>query len=335
VSEGELGLGLQSDKPLGEYGQLAVAAEAAGFATVCVFNDLWFQPPLPALLEIAAVTSRVRLGPVGMNPFTVHPVEIAGQIAALDAASRGRAYLGLVRGAWLDELGIPQARPVLAVREAWEVVRRLLAGDVDGFAGERFALPAGRELHYARVRRVVPLLIGAWRPGLVALAGELADELKVGGSANPAMVAVARERLAVGAARAGRSVDDVGIVLGAVSVVDEDGAQARELARRELLLYLPIVARLDPSAGVDPELVARLEALSASGRDADAAALIPDAIVDRFSFAGTPGEVAAQACDVLDAGARRVEFGPPHGLDERTGVRLLAGRVAPLVVRRG
>ena len=59
--------------------------------------------------------------------------------------------------------------------------------------------------------------------------------------------------------------------------------------------------------------------------------MIPDAIVDRFSFAGTPEEVAAQARDVLDAGARRVEFGPPHGLDERVGVRLLAERVAPLV----
>jgi 5,10-methylenetetrahydromethanopterin reductase len=333
VSDRELGLGLQSDKPLGDYGPLAAAAEAAGFATVCVFNDLWFQPPLPALLEIAAATSRVRLGPVGMNPFTVHPVEIAGQIAALDAASHGRAYLGLVRGAWLDELGVAQARPVVAVREAWEVVRRLLAGDLEGFAGERFSLPQGRELHYGLVRAAVPLLIGAWRPGLVALAGELADELKVGGSANPAMVAVARERLAVGAARARREADDVGIVLGAVSVVDEDGAQARELARRKLLLYLPVVARLDPSASLDAELVARLEALSASGRDADAAALIPDAIVDRFSFAGTPAEVAAQVRDVLDAGARRVEFGPPHGLDERVGVRLLGERVAPLVMR--
>jgi 5,10-methylenetetrahydromethanopterin reductase len=265
----------------------------------------------------------------------VHPVEIAGQIAALDRASHGRAYLGLVRGAWLDELRISQARPVIAVREAWEVVRRLLAGDVEGFAGERFSLPQGRELRYELVRGTVPLLIGAWRPGLVALAGELADELKVGGSANPAMVAVARERLAVGTARARRSADEVGIVLGAVSVVDEDGAQARALARRKLLLYLPVVARLDPSAGVDPELIARLGELSTEGHDAEAAALIPGAIVDRFSFAGTPEEVAAQARDVLDAGARRIEFGPPHGLDERAGVRLLVERVAPLVVRRG
>jgi 5,10-methylenetetrahydromethanopterin reductase len=320
----ELGLGLQSDRPLADYGALAATAEAAGFASVCVFNDLWFQPPLPALLEIARATTRVRVGPTCLNPFTLHPVEIAGQIAMLDEASGGRARLGLASGAWLDELGIAQARPVTAVREAWEVVRRLLAGDAQGFTGERFSLPPGRTLRYRRTRSSVPLLIGAWRPGLAGLAGEIADELKVGGSANPAMVAVARERV---------GPDRVGIVLGAVTVVDEDGARARALARRELLLYLPVVGPLDPTSGIDPELFARLAGLSDAGRVDEAAALIPDGVVDRFAFAGTPEQVAAQARELFDAGARRVEFGPPHGLDDRTGVRLLAERVAPLARR--
>jgi 5,10-methylenetetrahydromethanopterin reductase len=332
--ESELGLGLQSNKPPGAYGQLAAAAEAAGFATVCVFNDLWFQPPLPALLEIAGATSRVRIGPAGMNPFTVHPVEIAGQIAALDAASNGRAYLGLVRGSWLDELGICEDRPLVALRDAWEVVRRLLAGDLEGFAGERFALPPGAALRYPRLRPALPFQVGAWRPGLVGLAGELADELKVGGSANPAMVAVARKRLAAGSARVGREAEDVDIVLGAVTVVDEDGERARRAARLALLLYLPVVGPLDPAGGVDADLLARLAELSADGRDDDAAALIPDAIVDRFSFAGTPKAVAEHVRDVLDAGARRVEFGPPYGLDEHAGVRVLAERVVPLAMAR-
>ena len=37
---------------------------------------------------------------------------------------------------------------------------------------------------------------------------------------------------------------------------------------------------------------------------------------------------------MLEAGARRVEFGPPHGIDEHAGVRLLAEQVAPLVLGR-
>ena len=39
-----------------------------------------------------------------LNPYTLHPMEIAGQIAVLDLATHGRAYLGLARGSWLDQL---------------------------------------------------------------------------------------------------------------------------------------------------------------------------------------------------------------------------------------
>src|SRR5207237_7780305 len=117
----ELGLGLQTDKRPGDSVALARLAEDAGFAVVTTFNDLWFQPALPALLEIAAATTRVRVGPSCLNPFTVHPVEIAGQIAALDAASDGRAFLGLARGAWIETLGVDRSRRVIAIAEAWDV----------------------------------------------------------------------------------------------------------------------------------------------------------------------------------------------------------------------
>ena len=108
----ELGLGLLTDKLPGGYAPLARIAEDAGFDVVTVFNDLWFQPALPALLEIAAATKRLRLGPGCLSPYTVHPVEIAGQIAALDLAADGRAFLGLAAGAWLDALGVEQRRPL-------------------------------------------------------------------------------------------------------------------------------------------------------------------------------------------------------------------------------
>ena len=132
----ELGLALQTDKPVGAYAALARRAEDAGFDVVTAFNDLWFQPALPALLEIAAATERVRVGPSCLNPFTLHPVELAGQVAALDRASGGRAFLGLAHGAWLETLGVDTSRSLTAIREAWEIVRRLLAGDDSGFAGD-------------------------------------------------------------------------------------------------------------------------------------------------------------------------------------------------------
>jgi len=318
----ELGLGLQTDKQPGEYAALARLAEEAGFAVVTTFNDLWFQPALPALLEIAAATERVRVGPSCLNPFTVHPVEIAGQVAALDAASNGRAFLGLARGSWLELLDVDQSEPVTAVADAWEVVRRLLAGDESGFAGRRFTLPAGERLRYPVRRPDVPLLVGTWSRRLAAFAGREARELKVGGSANPRLVHFMQELV---------GNEEVGIVLGAVTVVDEDGDRARRIARREVAPYFDVVGRLDPTVSLEPELVARVREL-VRARDHDAAgALIPDDLLDRFAFAGTPEEVALHAEAVLAAGARRVDFGTPHGVPEPRGVELLCARVLPRV----
>ncbi len=316
----ELGLGLQTDKRPGEYASLARLAEDAGFAVVTAYNDLWFQPPLPALLEIAVATSRVRVGPSCLNPFTTHPVELAGQTAVLDAASDGRAFLGLARGSWLAPLTVDQSAPVTAMREAWEVVRRLLAGDDSGFTGQRFSLPPGERLRYRVRRPEVPLLIGAWAPRMAALAGEAAKELKVGGSANAELVPVMRERI---------GNPDVGIVLGAVTVVDDDGDRARLIARREVAAYVDVVAELDPTVAVDPELLGRVRAFLASGDHRAAGALLSDELLDRFAFAGTPAKIVEHVESAFAAGALRVDFGTPHGEPERRGVELLCREVAP------
>ena len=251
------------------------------------------------MLTIAAATERVRLGPAALNPLTLHPVELAGQAASLDLASGGRAYLGLVAGAWLDRLGLDESRPVERMREAVEVVRRLLRGDRSGFAGAHFTLAQGTGLEYEPARRELPLLLGTWKPRMAALAGEVADELKIGGCANPDMVRLMREWI---------GNDGVGIVVGAVTVVDEDGDAARERARQEAEMYLEVVGGLDPTIEGRPPL-------------------------EKFTLAGTPEEVAEQALGLYDAGVKRVEFGTPQGLTTAHGLELLCDRVLPLLRR--
>jgi 5,10-methylenetetrahydromethanopterin reductase len=94
-------------------------------------------------------------------------------------------------------------------------------------------------------------------------------------------------------------------------------------------MYLAVVAGLDPTFVLDPELVRRLRAMVAAGDDAGAGALISDDVLDRFAFSGSPDRVAFQAEAVFDAGARRVDFGTPHGLSERDGLELLCKEVLP------
>jgi 5,10-methylenetetrahydromethanopterin reductase len=250
---------------------------------------------------MARVTERVRLGPAALNPFTLNPYEIAGQTAMLDIVSDGRAYLGLVKGAWLDRLGLEEARPLRALQEAVEIVRKLLAGDTSGVAGERFTLEPGTALAYARRRSAVPLLVGTWGEKTAAWAGTVADELKLGGSANPDLVPVVRSWAGASGMR---------IVVGCVTVVDEDGAWARERARAAVAPYLDVVARLDPTLELVP------------GREPP---------LERFAIAGTPEEVAARVVELWEAGADRVELGTPQGRTTPEGVRLICERVLPLL----
>lgn len=328
---GRVSIAFQTDKRPTDYQRLAAGAEHYGFDAVSVFSDLYFQPALPALLAMAAATSSIALGPACLNPFTLHPVEIAGQVATLDRASGGRSYLGLARGSWLGDLGIDQSGGPRAMGEAIAVISALLSGDREGKEGRRFRLPPGAALRQRPTRPSVPLLIGTWGPRLAKLAGAVADEVKLGGSANPEMVPVARQWVAAGTAGAGRPDDAVGIVLGAVTVVDADGRAARAKARHEVAMYLDVVGGLDPTVEMPAGLLDRVRTTLRSSGPGEAGRLVPDEVLDRFAFAGTPAAVAAHALDVLRAGAGRVEFGTPHGLSDDKGLELLGTEVLPAI----
>ena len=258
------GIALQSNKTPAEYVAQATSIDRYPFDVVSVYNDLFFQPALGPLLLMAPHLRTAQLGPAALNPYTVHPIEIAGQIAVLDLATQGRAYLGLARGSWLDQLGIVQRRPIQTLRECVLLVRHLFGKQTGGFHGQIFNLSPGQTLSYDVVRESVPITIGTWGPRTARLAGELADEVKIGGSANPAMAAYLRECIYAGEAAAGRPKGTVGVCLGAVTVVDADRARARAAARREVAMYVPVVAPLDPTLR-DAEWLGRIAALAARG----------------------------------------------------------------------
>jgi 5,10-methylenetetrahydromethanopterin reductase len=323
-----ISIAFQTDKPLSAYGPLAAQAEAYGFDGVTVYNDMLYQPAWLPLLEMARATHRVRLGVAAVNPFTCHPINIAGNIALIDEASQGRAYLGVARGAWLDFAGIEPKRPVSALAEALRCVRHLLRRDPAPLAGEFYPLAGGDSLRWAVQRAEIPFLLGTWGEKTIQACIADIQEIKIGGSANPALIPHYRRILDRASAAHGPAV---GITIGAVSVVDEDGAAARALARREVALYLPVVAELDLTVQIEPDLLARLRE-AAARYDFDAAsALISDELLARFAFAGAPADLAEHALRLFDAGAQRVEFGTPHGLSPQQGLRLLGECVLPQI----
>ena len=92
-----------------------------------------------------------------------------------------------------------------------------------------------------------------------------------------------------------------------------------------------VIAGLDRTLDVDPALLDKMETLLRSHQYAEAGALIPDDLLDKFTFPGTPEEVAAHAAAVYDAGAARIEFDSPFGLTPASGIELLGTRVLPIL----
>jgi 5,10-methylenetetrahydromethanopterin reductase len=324
-----ISIAFQTDKPISAYGPLAARAESYGFDGVTVYNDMLYQPAWLPLLQIAQATRRVRIGPAAVNPFTCHPINIAANIALIDEASQGRAYLGLARGSWLEFVGIQPQRPIVALREAFASVRHLLACSREPLPGQVFSLAGGDSLRWSIPRANIPMLLGTWGPRTLRACIEYIAEVKIGGSANPDVVPWMRQQIDQAAAQTARSGQELSIAIGAVTVVDEDGEAARAVARRQVALYLPVIACLDPTLNLDPENLARIREAAARYDYEQAAACIGDELLQRFAFAGTPDEVAEQAATLFQAGAGRVEFGTPHGTSPDEGLRLLGERVLP------
>jgi probable F420-dependent oxidoreductase len=128
--------------PWAEYAAMARAAEQVGFDSIWLGDHLLYRDdgrpergPWEAwtlLGGLAAITERVRLGPLvacaGFHP----PGLLAKMAATVDAISGGRFVLGLGAG-WsrteFDAFGLPFDHRVSRFEEAFAIVRRLLAGE--------------------------------------------------------------------------------------------------------------------------------------------------------------------------------------------------------------
>ncbi|MCP5096287.1 MAG: LLM class flavin-dependent oxidoreductase [Chloroflexi bacterium] len=317
-----LTIAFQTDKPLTHYGALAQLVESYGFDGVTVYNDMLYQPAWLPLLEIARHTKRVRIGPAAVNPFTCHPINIAANIALIDEASNGRSYLGFARGAWLEFVGMAPKSAPQQLREAMACVRHLLQRRTEPLPGDFFPLAGGGAFRWTAVNPTIPFLLGSWGRKTVNACCPFIDEVKLGGTANPDIVSWLQNQMGSDAPQ---------VVVGAVTVVADDRAEAMALARREVALYLPIVARLDPTVEIEPDRLAQLEQAEMVGDLETAVSAISDELAQKFAFVGTPNDIINQTIALFEAGASRVEFGTPHGLTTHSGLQLLGEKVLPVV----
>jgi 5,10-methylenetetrahydromethanopterin reductase len=306
----DVALYLQDAHPIRTGMDLARSAESAGFAAVWQAESRLVREATVPMASFLAVTDRIRVGSGVVNNWTRNPALLASTFATLDDLAPGRVILGI--GAWWDPLarkvGIERRRPLTAMRETVEAVRALLHDETVTYHGE-FVHLDGVELDYVHQERRpkdVPIYIGATGMQMMELTGEIADGVVLNYLVSPAYNDAAMEHLAVGAARAGRTIDDIDRPQLVVCSLDADRERALDNARLLVTQYLGQQPHIMKASGVPDALleeIGRVLTWPATHDDVAAAArLVPDDIVQMITASGTAEECRAKVAEYCARG---------------------------------
>jgi 5,10-methylenetetrahydromethanopterin reductase len=301
---------LQDAHPIQQGIELVKYAEAQGFAAVWQADSRLVRDAVVPMAAFAASSSSIKVGSGVIDIWTRDPARLASTFSTLDDLAPGRIVCGL--GAWWDPLatkvGIHRERPLTVMREVVTVVRALLANETVTFDGF-FAHLDGVELDYVHQERrpkEVPIYVGATGMQMMELAGEIADGAVLNYLVSPKYNDDALAALARGAAKAGRTVDDIDRPQLVVCSVDRDRAKALDAARLLVTQYLGQQPHIMKASGVPQALLDEIGQVltwpATHDEVAAASRLVPDDIVQMITASGEPDEVREKVAEYVARG---------------------------------
>jgi 5,10-methylenetetrahydromethanopterin reductase len=310
TSAGRVALYLQDKHPIRDGMDHVRLAEQRGFEAVWQAESRLVREATVPMAAFAAVTDRIKVGSGVVNNWTRNAGLLAATFVTLDDLAPGRILLGI--GAWWDPLaskvGIDRRKPLTAMRETVEVTRRLLAMERVTFHGE-FVHLTDVEIdivHGQRSPKDVPIYIGATGMKMMELAGEIADGVVLNYLVGPEYNRRAMEALAAGAARGGRSVDEVDRPQLVVCSLDDDRDLALDRARELVTQYLGQQPHIMKASGVDQSLLDEIgKVLTWPAGEKEirrAMKLVPDEVVQLITAAGTPDECRTKVREYVETG---------------------------------
>jgi F420-dependent oxidoreductase-like protein len=283
-------------------------AERLGFDSVWV-AEAWGTDAVSVLGWLAAKTERIKLGSAIMQIPGRSPANTAMTAATLDLLSGGRFLLGLgTSGPQVVEgwHGQPWGKPLGKTREYVEIVRAALQRQVVAHDGEHYKIPwdgpgatgLGKplKLMLRPLRAEIPIYLAALGPKNVALAAEIADGWL------PIFVDPERFDDAFGPSLAG-APPDFEIAATASVLVGDDVEALRDALRPHVALYVggmgakgrnfynSLVRRYGWEEDAE-----RIQELYLAGKQREAIAAVPDALVDAVTLVG-PKERIAERLD--------------------------------------
>lgn len=319
-----------NDLEVSAYPALARAAESAGFDQFWVSDDLFMRSVWVILSAVAQATTRIQIGTCIVNPYTMHPAEMAMAAGALDELSGGRLCLGVSSGAndFLKWVGIRAEQPLTAVVETVELLRRLLAGEPADFEG-RFLRGWTPEAYLRFPTRRIPIYVGAMGPGMLRSIGRIAD----GGLPllfPPEHFSSAIGYIREGLLQAGRLESDVDVAA-CIWCSVSDSREAAEDALRDKIAYYghalsPLILT---SLGVERSEFEPIQAALMVDRDLPRARAMVTQAMLRIGVVGTAADLIPRLEGLVKMGAKHLSFGPPLGPDPLAAIELLGREVLP------
>jgi F420-dependent oxidoreductase-like protein len=290
---------------------LAQEADRLGYHSLWT-AEAWGSDAVTTLTWLAAKTERIRTGTAIMQMTARTPANTAMTAATLDLLTGGRVLLGLgVSGPQVIEgwHGVPYGRPLARTREYVEIVRRILRRDKPlEFHGEYYDIPVrggtglGKPLKLIihPLRANIPIYLAAIGPKNVALAAEIADGwLPIFFS--PERMSLFRESLNEGFALAGNGKDITSLEIAPTVQIQAgpDVDACRNAVKPNLALYIGGMGAKNRNFYFNlacrygyEEAAERIQDLYMQGKKSEAAAAVPDALVDEVALCGPTERIA-------------------------------------------
>jgi coenzyme F420-dependent glucose-6-phosphate dehydrogenase len=250
--------------------------------------------------------------------FRYHPAVIAQAFATLGVLYPGRMILGVGSGESLNEvpLGLewPDGKERFArLKEAVTLIRELWTGERVTFDGTYYQ--TDKATIYDRPDNPVPIYIGASGPAATRLAGRIADGFITTSGKSPTLYSdTLLPALSEGAGKAGRTLDDLDLLIEMKVSFDPDHAKALEDTKHWAALALTP----EQKSGVeDPIEMQRL-----------ADELPVEQAASRWIVSTDPDEHVEKIRQYLDLGFRHLVFHAP-GPDQARFLKLYGEQVLP------
>ncbi len=312
-----MALYLQDKHNIGYEIEIAQYAEEQGFSEIWQADTRLARDCVVMMSALLARTSRLRIGSGVLPIYTRNPAVIAAtwstmwELAGLTPDGESRVMLGL--GAWWEPIasrvGADRRKPLTAMRENIEAIRQLFTMEEVSYEGEFVNLDRVRlDVAYGDVGpRDIPIYLGATGPKMLELTGEICDGVVLNYVVSVDYIRDAVAKVAAGAAKAGKTIDDIDRPeLLVCSLSDDDPAEALTTGKALVAYYLGTEPHIMKASGADPELVERVkEVVGWPATEADyrkGAHLIPDELVRNLMAVGTSAQCRDKVAEYIDAG---------------------------------